>query len=148
MPPKSPRAALTLAVAAIGAAALLASSCNLFNKAPTVPVISGPSIGVMGVPATFKAVATDPEGDSVAFGFDWSDSSGPPWTGLVASGETLSVSRTFTDSGTYMVRVKAKDKKAKASDWCHPESLRVITTVRDYPDTIYAGIATAVSRQP
>ena len=134
---------LTLIAAAIGAAVLMNSSCNLTNKAPTVPVITGPSSGVVGVAVTFKATATDPDDDSVAFGFDWSDSSGPAWTGFVASGETLSVSRTFTDSGTFTVRVKAKDNKGKASDWCSPESLHVINIVRDYPDSVYAEIPTA-----
>ena len=134
---------LTLVAAAMGAAVLTNSSCNLTNKAPTVPVISGPSSGVVGVAVTFKATATDPDGDSVAFGFDWSDSSGPTWTSFVASGETLSVSRTFTDSGTFTVRVKAKDAKGKASDWCSPESLHVINIVRDYPDSVYAEIAIA-----
>jgi hypothetical protein len=52
---------------------LLGAKCSLFNKAPSVPVVTGPTQGVAGVPVEFKATATDPEGDSIAFAFDWGD---------------------------------------------------------------------------
>ncbi len=90
------KTALTFAAAAIGAAALMGSSCNLTDKAPTVPVISGPSSGVVGVPVTFKAMATDPDGDSVAFELDWGDTTTPAWSNFIASGETISVQHTYT----------------------------------------------------
>jgi hypothetical protein len=39
---------LACVAAAVGATVMLGSTCALFNKAPTVPVISGPSAGVAG----------------------------------------------------------------------------------------------------
>lgn len=134
------KTALTLAAAAIGAAMLLGSSCNLTNKAPTVPVISGPSAGVVAVPVTFTATATDPENDSVWVQFDWGDSSILTWYDPVASGETKSVSHFYMDPGTYSVKARARDAKGKESGWCTAESIHISSIVRDYPDSVYAEI--------
>ena len=130
------KTALTFAAAAIGAAVLMGSSCNLTNKAPTVPVISGPRSGVVGVPVTFKATATDPESDSIAFQFDWGDTTTPIWSALIASGETLSVQHTYSDSGTFSVKAKAKDKKGKESAWVFGSSLPITDEGSGYPDSL------------
>jgi DNA-binding beta-propeller fold protein YncE len=129
--------------AAVGAAVMLGSTCSVLNKAPTVPVISGPSAGVVGVPVTFKATATDPESDSIAFQFDWGDSSTLAWTNLIASGETTSVLHTYSDSGTFSVKAKAKDQKDKEGGWSGGLSLEILAAGGGYPDSIYAEIATA-----
>jgi DNA-binding beta-propeller fold protein YncE len=131
---------LTLVAAAIGAALMLGSSCNLTNKAPTVPVITGPSSGVVGVAVTFKATATDPDNDSIAFHLDWGDSSDVAWTTLIASGETTSVQHTFSDSGTYLVKAKAKDKKGKESEWFAGHPLSLLSAAPPYPDSVYDSV--------
>ena len=126
---------LTLVAAAIGAAVLMNSSCNLTDKAPTVPVITGPSSGVVGVAVTFKATATDPDNDSIAFQFDWGDSSALAWTALIASGETLSLAHTYANSGMFSVRAKAKDAKGKESVFSDSVAVSVLRSIVDYPDT-------------
>jgi hypothetical protein len=126
---------LTLVAAAIGAAVLMNSSCKMTNKAPTVPVITGPSSGVVGVAVTFKATATDPESDSIAFQFDWGDTTAPVWSALVTSGETLSQAHTYADSGTFSVKAKAKDAKGKETGWCAVETVRIIVAEHNYPDS-------------
>jgi DNA-binding beta-propeller fold protein YncE len=123
-------------VAAVGAAVMLGSTCALFNKAPTVPVISSPSAGVVGVPVVFKATATDPDGDSVAFQFEWGDTTTPAWSIFVASDETISVAHTYTDSGPFVVRARAKDAVDKVSALSGGVSLRVGPASPPYPDTI------------
>jgi len=133
---------LALAACAVGAAILLGSTCNLTNKAPTVPVISGPSAGVVGVPVTFKATATDPESDSIAFQFDWGDSSTMVWSTFIASGDTLSLAHTYSDSGTFLVKAKAKDAKGKESGWCVAESVNVSVIAHDYPDSSFGWVET------
>jgi YVTN family beta-propeller protein len=135
------KGSLVCLAAAVGAAVMLGSTCSVLNKAPTVPVISGPSAGVVGVPVTFKATATDPENDSIAFQFDWGDSSIGVWTNLIATGETTSVQHTFSDSGTYSIKAKAKDEKGKESGWCQVLSIHASTIVRDYPDSLVGDIA-------
>jgi YVTN family beta-propeller protein len=129
---------------AVGAAVMLGSTCSVLNKAPTVPVVSGPSAGVVGVPVTFKATATDPESDSIAFQFDWGDTSGLVWTILLATGETTSVQHTYSDSGTFSVKVKAKDRKDKTSGFSADAKFRVLG-VR-YPDSVVSRIPVATGR--
>jgi DNA-binding beta-propeller fold protein YncE len=129
--------------AAVGAAVMLGSSCAVFNKAPTVPVISGPSAGVVGVPVTFKATATDPENDSIAFQFDWGDATALSWSALIASGETTSVTHAYTDSGSFSIRAKAKDQKGKGGGWSAGQALGILTAGGCYPDSVYAEIPTA-----
>jgi DNA-binding beta-propeller fold protein YncE len=133
---------LTLIAAAIGAAVLMNSSCNLTNKAPTVPVITGPSSGVVGVAVTFKATATDPDNDSIAFQFDWGDSSAPAWTNLIASGETLFLAHTYSDSGTLLVKAKAKDAKGKESTLSESIAVAILAPGPSYPDSNMGMIST------
>lgn len=116
---------MTTRLFAIAAVLLLGFSCRLANKAPDVPVVSGPSAGTVGVWLTFTATATDPEGDSISFGFDWSDSAGPAWTALVASGETVSVTKSFAYDGDHMTRVKCRDRKGKESDWSQSHAVTI-----------------------
>jgi hypothetical protein len=64
------RDALLYTGAALAALVLLGAKCDLFNKAPSVPVVTGPTHDVAGVPVAFTATTTDPDGDSVAYQFD------------------------------------------------------------------------------
>jgi hypothetical protein len=121
---------------AVGAAVMLGSTCSVLNKAPSVPVITGPSAGVVGVPVTFKATATDPESDSIAFQFDWGDTTTLAWTNLFASGETVSVQHSYTNSGTFSVRAKVKDRKAGTSGWSPGTTLQLDAAGPAYPDSI------------
>jgi YVTN family beta-propeller protein len=132
---------------AVGAALMLGSTCSVLNKAPTVPVISGPSAGVVGVPVTFKATATDPEGDSIAFQFDWGDTSTLAWTNFVTSGETASVVHTYTDSGTFTVKVRAKDKKDKETRYAVGNSIAVLSRAAGYPDSVSGFVAVPAGAQ-
>ena len=108
-----------------------------------MPVISGPSAGVVGIPVTFKATATDPEGDSVAFQFDWGDTIAQAWLSFIASGETLAATHTYSDTGAYSVKVKAKDQNGKAGGWSLGKALGILTAGGSYPDSVYAEIPTA-----
>ena len=133
------RLAVTFAVALAGIV-LLGSSCKLANKAPSVPTISGPTTGVAGVALTFTATATDPESDSIAFQFDWGDGATPAWTSFVASGDTITATNTYADSGTVTIRAKAKDKSGKESDWSAGQTLSLLAAAPVYPDTIVAEV--------
>ena len=128
------------AAGVLATAVLSCLTCSLFNRAPSVPVITGPSAGVVGVPVTFRATATDPEGDSVAFQFDWGDASTLTWTNLVASGETTSVQHAYADSGAFSVKARAKDKTGKEATWSSGHELKVRYSVRDYPDSLMGEI--------
>lgn len=81
------------------------------------PAPDGPSQGYVDEALTFTATTTDPNGDSVAFQFDWGDGSDLMWTDFVASGDTVSVQKTYEEDGIYAVKVKAKDVNGAQSEY-------------------------------
>jgi YVTN family beta-propeller protein len=105
-------------------------------KRPSVPVVTGPDAGVAGVPLTFKATSEDPDGDSVAFMFDWGDTTTKVWANFILSGETISVSHFYVDSGGYSVKVKAENGKVRESDWSSGLQVSVVARGGEYPDTV------------
>jgi hypothetical protein len=60
---------------------------------------------------------TDPDGDDVYYWIDWGDNTNSDWIGSYASGETITMSHTWSKKGTYNIKVKAKDVYGAESDW-------------------------------
>jgi hypothetical protein len=87
------------------------------NNPPEKPIIDGPLNGKVRVDHTFSAIATDPDGDDVSYLFDWGDLTNSGWTEYVPSGTMVNRSHTWLFSGTYTVKVKAKDSHAAQSEW-------------------------------
>jgi hypothetical protein len=85
---------------------------------PDVP--EGPNSGNADTSYTYSASATDPEGDQISYLFDWDDGTYSEWTSLINSGQTASASHTWQSSGSYQIRVKAKDEHGVQSDWSDP----------------------------
>jgi len=99
------------------------------NQPPNTPSApSGPDTGTPGASYTFSATTTDPDGDDVAFNFDWGDRTESGWTSFVASGGSASMSHSWSGQGTYEVKVKAKDTYNAESGWSagHPLVIRAI----------------------
>ncbi|UCG43131.1 MAG: hypothetical protein JSU73_00510, partial [candidate division WOR-3 bacterium] len=65
----------------------------------------------------FVSTAADPDGDSVAIRFDWGDGDTSNWSSWAASGDTISMKHSWSDSGTYLIRAQARDTKDGTSDW-------------------------------
>jgi YVTN family beta-propeller protein len=128
-------AALSVALLAILAGLTCQSA-----KRPSVPVVSGPDAGVAGMPLTFKATSEDPDGDSVAFMFDWGDTTTKVWTDFVQSGETISVNHTFADSGRYSVRARVKNTGNQTGDWSSQLEVRVLDAGLGYPDSLIGNL--------
>ena len=96
------------------------------NNPPATPAApTGPSSGVMGVSYSFSATTTDPESEDVAFMFDWGDGTFSDWTSFVPSGGSGSASHAWTATGSFDVKVKAKDVNGGQSDWsaAHPMTI-------------------------
>lgn len=91
-------------------------SCSQ-NTPPATPTLTGPTAGIPGTGLSYTATATDPEGDDVAYLFSWGDGGSESWTGYSGSGEPLIRFHTFVDSGTYVVKVRARDESEAESDW-------------------------------
>ena len=77
---------------------------------------SGTTKGKPGISYSYSTRTTDPNGDQVRYYFDWGDGTGE-WTNLVDSGETVSLSHSWNNERTYIVKVKAEDQHGTESDW-------------------------------
>jgi len=88
------------------------------NQAPYTPEKpGGPTNGDTGISYQFSAHAIDPDGDNVAYRFDWGDSNVSGWTSFVASGVQASKSHSYVQDGTYDVKTQAKDIHGNLSSW-------------------------------
>mgnify|MGYP000052908733 CR=1 FL=1 len=87
------------------------------NLPPNAPTISGPDNAQVNESVTFTASATDPNGDNVAIRFDWGDGNISSWSSYVPSGQSVSMSHTYTTAGTYYVKAQAKDVNSALSGW-------------------------------
>jgi hypothetical protein len=92
-------------------------SCDPPNT-PSRP--NGPDTGFPKVKYTYSTKTYDPNGDNVRYGWDWNgDYKVDNWTDYCPSGETCTISHSFTDIGTYEVRVMAQDINGGKSDWSY-----------------------------
>jgi len=107
---------------------------SISSQAPNTPSLpSGPTNGRINVAYDFSTSTTDPDGDSVAYQFDWGDNSDTTWTQHYPGGQTISQSHTFTSIGTFNIKVKAKDKDNIESGWSSP--LVITIAVNQAPNT-------------
>lgn len=101
------------------------------NNPPDTPSLpSGEASGDIGQTYTYTTSATDPDGDSLSYGWDW-DGDGSVdndnWVGATAS-------HSWNSSGTYSVRVKAKDPSDAVSSWS-PSLAVTISPPNQAPNT-------------
>ena len=104
---------------------------NLPPNTPTVPV--GPTSGTVGEEIDFSTSAVDPNGDDVAIRFDWGDGIISNWSTYVPSGQTVTMSHTWSTPGTYYVKAQAKDVNGAISDWSAGHEV-VITHANNPPN--------------
>lgn len=92
----------------------------LSNNPPVKPTISGSSSGRVGQSYTYATTTTDPESNQIYYWFDWADGTDSGWLGPYDSGEECSAPHTWTERGSFEIRVKAKDTNGAKSDWSNP----------------------------
>lgn len=96
-------------------------SDNPPNNPPNKPnTPSGPESGIINKLYTYTTSAIDPDGDNLYYKWDWGDGPFSNWLGPYSSGETVSASHSWTESGIYAIRVKAKDVHGAESEWSEP----------------------------
>jgi len=96
------------------------------NNPPSKPSTpSGPSLGVVDTTYTFSSFTTDPDDDSISMKFDWGDGSASSWSGLVASGDTISMGHSYSSTGIYSIKAQAKDKDGATSGWSDPFQITI-----------------------
>jgi len=85
---------------------------------PLIPV--GPNSGKTGLEYIYSCITEDPDGDDLFYLFDWGDESDSGWIGPFNSGEECSASHTWTEKGSFEIKVKAKDIHGGESEWSDP----------------------------
>ncbi len=78
-----------------------------FPETPAAP--DGPTSGLVGYPYQFSAITTDPQNDPMYYWFDWGDGTNSGWVGPFSAGVAGTASHSWTYTGNYAVKVKAKD---------------------------------------
>jgi hypothetical protein len=73
------------------------------------PAIDGRTICEPGVKYDYTFVATDPEDDDVSYYIDWDDGTSDGWTQYYQSGEVITISHIWDESGKYNITAKSKD---------------------------------------
>jgi hypothetical protein len=85
------------------------------NTPPNKPTINGPSRGAPENEYEFIISTTDDEDDEIYFFVDWNDGTTSGWIGPHMPGEEITLEHTWSEQGTYNIRVKAKD--SDESEW-------------------------------
>jgi nitrous oxidase accessory protein len=106
---------------------------DVVSEHPSVPVIHGPSTGIMNVEYEFTTEPIqNPTGDYLFCKWDWDDGNISGWLGPYASGSVVSASHGWVQTGMYEIRAKLKDPYEVESDWSAPYT---ITIVENNPPT-------------
>jgi peroxiredoxin len=91
------------------------------NMPPGYVWITGERVVRLGEASTFEVQASDEDLASVFFRIDWGlgDTTGP-WHGPWPSDSWMTVTHIYPDTGTFEVRVMAKDDREAVSEWSSP----------------------------
>jgi hypothetical protein len=111
----------------------------LNNLPPDIPDISGPTIGKQWVSYSFTTLALDPNYDPLYYQFDWGDGNFSRWVGPFGYCVNGCLNHIWTESGTYNVRVKAKDIKGERSPWSQSHIIIIESNNRPDPPDIPDG---------
>ena len=85
------------------------STTVIANEPPSAPDIEGQSSGKPGVVYSYGFCSEDPDGDDMFYCIDWGDGSGEVCIGPFSSGTCATADHTWSEQGTYIIKVKAKD---------------------------------------
>ena len=107
------------------------------NHPPVHPAPpTGPSSGFTGVSYAFTASTTDPNNNNISYMWDWGDGTFSTWSSYLPSGSPLTEFHSFNHSGTYFVRVKARDEIGFTTTW----SIGLMVVIATYqPMVVNAG---------
>lgn len=97
------------------------------NSPPLTPSTpSGPTSGVTGTTYTYTTSTTDPDGDTIRYGWDTNgDSIVDYWSYLFPSGSTCPVYIVFNSPGTYVLSVIAEDIHGAQSSFSQPLTVTI-----------------------
>ena len=71
----------------------------------------------------YSSSTSEPDGEQLYYMWDWGDGTLSEWDGPYNSGETVQASHSWSEKGTYDVRIKARDSHGVESEWSDPLSI-------------------------
>lgn len=109
------------------------------NNPPSKPTLTGPIAGHANESYDFTAIATDPDGDTLRYGFDW-DNNGIidqwiPSSTYVSSGTPQIGVYSWLTAGSKTFKVLAQDSKGAISPWSVVHSLELTSCTQSYSCT-------------
>ena len=90
---------------------------ELDPNAPSAPDINGPTNGKIETSYDYTFISTSPLGRDVYYYVDWGDQMNTGWAGPYGSGEVVTLSHAWRDSGGFTIRAKAKDTDNLWGPW-------------------------------
>ena len=121
---------------------LVAAFTGCAKTPPSVPAT--PVADIRDDRLVFFTVCTDPKGLKVQYVFDWGNGDSET-TVYHPSGETIFAARAFPDTGTFHIKVKARNEAGHMSKWSD-ECLFHASTPPQLVDTIVGFTRWAVDR--
>jgi hypothetical protein len=101
-------------------------SPTAINQPPYIPNTPiGLSEGVTGTLYSFLTSTIDPNRDNISYKFDWGDGNISGWTSYISSGNSITLSHSYSSTGTYYVKVKAKDSQEVESGWSNGHQIKI-----------------------
>ncbi len=99
------------------------------NGAPTTPATpSGATSAPVNTAVAFSTSATDPNGDSLEYRYDWSG-------GVVSGWGAASQSHSWAAAGQYAVKVQARDSKYAESAWSAAKTVTITQNTQNAAPT-------------
>jgi len=92
-------------------------SFDVTNNIPSKPVISGPANGKVGTEYDYTFTSIDTEGDKLFYYIDWGDGNIEKWVGPYNSGESVTISHTWTKEDIFLIKTKVMDENNGVSFW-------------------------------
>jgi len=100
------------------------------NQPPETPdQPDGPTEGEIGVEYPFSASTTDPNGDNICYNFSWGDGIYSGWLGPYNSGEIVEATHSYSNEGTFLVKVIAKDIYEELSSWSSSATIAITSSL-------------------
>ena len=106
--------------------ALVSPGCRKKDETPETPTVpSGPLGGLKDTAHNFTSTAIDPDGDSVSLRFCWGDGDTSDWSSFALPGESITMSHSWSMSGTHSITAQGMDKKGDFSSWSDGHSMEI-----------------------
>ena len=87
------------------------------NTPPNTPTITGPTTVKPNVEQTYTLTGTDDQDQDLTYYIDWGDGNAVTGLGPYHSGETFTLTHTYTKRGTVVIKTRTTDTVGAQSEW-------------------------------